>query len=344
MAVTTPDTVVPGKLLRYEPLDFDVTTSVTEVTISIEYASGAWDMVYQDGRFAAKFAGSSVVGSHFTIVPPRGGWPEMYYARVKEIATVSGGQALGVIYEVDFTALASQSLPQGALTVDGKVWYAKAPSVGPFGSNIVTSLVHGQGLVFDQTNGSTGNHLNSGAVSWDYRHLFMPLAQLADYNPLAPLLVRFHGSNGPGGSMGLVGGLCSSTNDGVALAGTDRQYDYLITGMGSASSSSYVPGEKRGINPPVSSFPAAGSPQLSLREAGVYRFMGRFETGSWGPENSWSGAFTAVDNLILATVGGLPPVQIPARPNTGVVFGVDGQTEVGPCVVTHMQILQPKAP
>jgi hypothetical protein len=262
-------------------------------------------------------------------------------ARWEPTPEPTSGLAMAPIYEVDFRSLPTQVLNQGTCTIDGLTWYAKCTSVGPFGSFIQTSIVNGEGLRFDQLAGtSTGQHLASGAVDWVYRHMFMPIAQLPDYNPDAPMLFRFHGiMTGADPHMGFVGGLCSSTNDGAGIVAADRQYDYLITANGQTSSQVFQPGIK------IANELVLGllSGRLSEREAGIYRFLGTYEYSVWGPSDSWSGTFGPVDDLAIITPGN-PLWQFPSRPNLGVIFGVDGQSDAGPSTITQMQILQPRLP
>jgi hypothetical protein len=84
VTVSTSDAIAPASFARFEPLSILVTSDPLECTISVEFPSGAWEMVYQDGRFARAYAQSTRDEGTFEIVRA-GGWPAGgYTARVKE--------------------------------------------------------------------------------------------------------------------------------------------------------------------------------------------------------------------------------------------------------------------
>jgi hypothetical protein len=177
---------------RTAPRAFTTTGDVAYVCARFPDSDLPEEVVYRDGAFRPPYSASSTrVGNSFTIVRS-GGWPSGLALRVEELVTVApSGRPLGAIYEVDLTAMASQTMTTaGSYTIDGKTWWAK----GTVGTNHVCELVSGLGLrMFAPATigGSSPDRMNFRTVTTGIlqRILFFPLAQLTDYNPSAPAYV-----------------------------------------------------------------------------------------------------------------------------------------------------------
>jgi hypothetical protein len=92
---------------RTEVVDFTVSTDPLETTISVQFPSGAWEMVYQDGVFNRQlYLESTRDGSTFH-VKRIGGWPQSPSFKVKETVT---GPTL------------SPGMPYAALGTTGVCW------------------------------------------------------------------------------------------------------------------------------------------------------------------------------------------------------------------------------
>ena len=121
MTASTTDNQVPLKLThgRNEVIDISITTDPAECTLSVEYADGTWDVVYQGGRFARQFSGSTLVGSDFHIVPPRGGWSAPFSVRTNEAPPAGpAGPDLQPLLYSPRAAWALDSTAVGGLVVD----------------------------------------------------------------------------------------------------------------------------------------------------------------------------------------------------------------------------------
>lgn len=158
-----------------------------------------------------------------------GGW----YSAINELATkveslASGGgvaKSMSVLYAVDFTAQASQTMTAaGSYTIDGKTWWAK----GSIPNGGVCALVNGSGLRLEQpaSIGTVVDWRGSGLVTYPGRLLAMAVAQIANFNPLAPVAFewRFASPNALSGNSNeyAFGGICDVVASSAALTGTEK--------------------------------------------------------------------------------------------------------------------------
>lgn len=117
MTVTFSDAQLPSKLpTDNEPLDFTLDTDPVECVVSVEFPGVSWETVWQttqdspSGKFGPLYAGSSRVGSAFSVVRT-GGWPGgvPFNLHVKEKETVTPKVAALHVPPVTPTALYSLS-------------------------------------------------------------------------------------------------------------------------------------------------------------------------------------------------------------------------------------------
>lgn len=329
----------PLELGAFEPIEF--TCARPLLALYIDQGGATPEVAYYDGAFVGPYAALSEVDGLDVTVLRSGGWlaPPLLRPRleVPVVPLPADGQAMGTIYEIDFTAQTPQTLgAAGAYTIDGKTWYAKAPNASQFGSNLV-SEVTASGLSIRETVGGTGNHNagNGGSVALLARHLFMPLAQLPLFNPNAPLMVRFKCFGGVtgGNSSCPVVGLASTTDDGVAMTAAHRVWDHLVDGY------AYNASLKRGIANPSGALVPGGTIDYRTYEVGIYQPLEGYEVGVY--RAAWSGTFSIAGTMRLNAA--VVPWEMPsARPNVGIFLGFDGQSNLTPCGISHLQLSQPK--
>lgn len=300
----------------------------------------AREAVYVDGAFVAPYvAGSTLVGDNYS-VSRAGGWPDGSTVAVAKRFTgtpvPTGGQPWEEIYGVDFTALANQSLATvGAQTIDGKVWWAKGALTGqPNGNSQTNDLVNGAGLRFTSS-GVGSAFLAGGAFDYLFRMMFLPFSQIEDYNPLAPVMVRWRGPYSGSDSLNAIGGLVSTANDGANVLAADRAAELLAaTGDQTTSASPWF---KRGI-----AALAAGADYGAgkLRgELAVARYLGEL-TAELRASITWPGAFGDPSTLVAET-GLFLSAAKPTRSNPGVGFCMVANG-AGTVTISHLSIWQPK--
>lgn len=252
-----------------------------------------------NGFFFPPYQQSTREGNTYTIVR-EGGWPKTLELHAQEEPTIpNGGQAMGAIYEVDFAALSSQSVPSpGAYTIDGITWYSKGTgSAQPYNRNTAASLVHGSGLrVSVIATSSQAGYLpataqHDGGVVND-KAWFLPFASVPGYNPLAPVTVqyRFGPCAWQADRPTLLGGIVKSTSDGVGLISADSPYATLLgvkwADPGTAPTTVMVRGgTAAGGASPGSAPPSTGTVINGLQDAvcTLARMQTRFTTAIVNP-------------------------------------------------------------
>lgn len=302
-------------------IPFSVSTDPTTTTVLVNFPSDAaspkrWEVAYFKGAFADQYRFSSRVGSAFTIVRVDG-WPSVPLFSVDEPDPApTGGQALGAIYEVDFRTLSNQTIgAAGSYTIDGKVWWAKGSLVTPVPMS--SAVVNGSGLRLSTT-GATALAMAAGAVDYAARMLVLPLANLAEFNSAAPLLVRAKFSSASVSAIGWIG-LIDTTSDAANYLAAKRANE-ILTAIPSGSPSSSV-SVKRGTGSVSSASMRSGSIGFTDRLVGVQKFSPRFGDHV---DQSWNGS-----GAIPAASGALPQDQGLSALDTG--------TPTNPCVAFFLQ-------
>lgn len=297
------------------------------------------ELIYADGVFLYPYLGSTLVGNTFSILRT-GGWAsfeERNKVRVFEQAPLpTKGQALGLIYEVDVRTLANQTIAAaGSYVIDGKVWWAKGSLTTPVAMS--SALVNGSGLRLSTT-GATALPLASGAVDYASRMMVLPLTGLADYNPLAPVLVRAKFTSASVAAVGWIG-LIDTTSDAVNYLAANRSAEILTgTPSGSPSATVFI---KRGTAVVSSCSMRSGSIGFTDRLLGVQRFNPGFADNV---DQSWNGV-----GAVPADSGALPQNQGLSAQDTGVptnpcvAFFLQNQSGTPLDVyLTHLSISQPR--
>jgi len=144
------DQVRPGTLpSRDETLDFTVSTTPTDLVLSLKYPTGRMETIYQAGVIGT---GYSVVidGSTFH-VSRAGGWPAGQFDLVFTEAATAPSSAWTVLYDCDLAAQATQTIQSGPtstyknFTLDGQPWYFHGASGAASITNGVGMTMQGQG-------------------------------------------------------------------------------------------------------------------------------------------------------------------------------------------------------
>jgi hypothetical protein len=281
-----------------------------------------------------------------------GGWPTGSSVAVAKKFTgtpvPTGGQGWGALYSVDLTAQPSQSLPSaGSYTIDGKTWWVK----GGLGTGNVNTLVNGTGLRLvqpDTIDVSTRAWWGTnGLNAYTARVNVFPLAQLAGYNPSAPLAVTWRATGPADGGNGRcsVMALCDVTLNASNLTGAEKataltlnHFDLATYGQWDAS-----PYDNFSASPLGSSY---NGTVLGDYESGIYRFMpGRY----WPLVKHWTGTISNPDTMLNAQPSGSNQVY---RANTAVsntpclLFALQkpssGAGTALDVALTHLTIWQPK--
>lgn len=193
MTASITDPQSPAKLPSLtEALDLTVTTDPVDLTISVLYPNGDWDVVYQDGTFGSKYSGSERSGSVFQI-RKRGGWPKgsKLYPKVKE-ATPAPTSLWTVLYDKDLRTLSNQTVRGSSgseyanfTASDGSLWCMHASP----GTCVVTN---GTGIVMS----ATSRQQTSGINGYAGCRVSLRLPHLPGYDPTKRTFVqvRFSGT------------------------------------------------------------------------------------------------------------------------------------------------------
>lgn len=333
MTVTFID--VPGELVNTsEPIDFTTTARVVSISVEFRPSSGnglretVFDGTGSDnagGDFSYLYRNSTVSGSgpYSWTVRRIGAWPAEFRIRVKEETASGLGSPWGTIYDMAITT--SGNVVQGANSFAGLTWYGKntlgasmsANTYAPGGMRFTAAGGGYYGEYFGVSNNNPGN----------YRHVWLPLAQVPNYNPASPLLVQARMAG-----MWMI--LTSSTDDGVSTTLGDRAYDIggvsqgggPVSLIGALNSTGVV----QGPNTPCGAVAILRPFQGGAKIAGVAAF----------DQTAWTGAFRAVENYDLV-INPVTTRSTNAPPNPGLLF-VAYQIGGGYAELQALRISQPK--
>jgi hypothetical protein len=261
-----------------------------------------------------------------------------------DTAVAGSASSWKILYEVDFTLLANQSMAgPGSYVIDGKTWWVKGA--------LAASQSVGLGTVFTTTglvrpgigsrNGALSGQSFDGSATLAFATFFMPFAQLAGFNPVAPIFVEtltegwLVDSNG----VKVVIGIVEAESDGAAYA--------------AASRSSEVFAGYRGNSAGVHSQNASGwveqisetHLELTVYEMAVLRSTARSGTAMWnasgglvGPDGTGIGS-QAVNGVAGAKIG---PVVNGSK--LGFMFGEEnGVSQTGAAWLKALRVYQPIA-
>jgi hypothetical protein len=234
---------------------------------------------------------------------------------------------MGLIYGVDLTTKPAQNWPSGggSAVVDGKTWWAKGPaSWGP----PYSSLIPGEGI---EVSGGAW----SGYQTYDWQGMFLPIAQLAGFNPDAPLALafRFTGSGYSGGSY-VVGGMRSCAQSSAKMQ-SSSSYS-AIRFMGTDTNIYHENSGSSDVPPLTGMQPAVGD-NLWL----ILRLMGRIYTPAHVP---WTGALPDELPFGPQLVNFINPRLLAPQSATDVGFiYARNQSSYINARLTHVGVYQPRA-
>jgi len=341
--------VLAGSLLDYDPDGaiestapiMGTASNTSGLVITIDYPNGLHETVYQLGAFTPLYSAGSTINlstGAYSILRA-GGFP--FGVSVTSIGCApcppipTGGQSLGTIYEVDFRTLPNLTIgPVGSYVIDGKVWWAKGPLIAN-GSNLTSSIQNGAGMRF--TTDKTYDLPAAGDMSC--RSMFLPLANISGYNPLAPIVVRAKFIRGAVPISGMIG-LVNTTADAANYLAAQRATEVFCGpeqagGNTSSIKSKYGTGGQNGIS----------SGQVSTPPD-------NFFCGIW----EMFPGYRDICTQVWDGTGAIPPMtSIPQRQGLGMLTSSNVNTTI--CLtassnfgqpetvwVTHLSISQPKVP
>lgn len=316
------------------------TTSTVDLVITVTYGDIS-EVAYQSGSFTPLYiAGSTLnMGTGAYSLVREGGFPSgVTILVVHDSPTPTGGQALGTIYAVDFRTLANQTMTAaGSYTIDGLTWWAKGALTGlPFGASMASSLVNGSGLRLSVISSSIAFPASGDYV---YRNFVLPLANVPNFNALAPVYVRAKFAYTFAGHQALVG-LVDTTSNAADYLSANRPSE-AWTGIETNSPIAQI-SKKYGTESLSSAAAGNGSQFFSDFFVCLYRPVTSFvELGS----QVWdgSGAIPAVNNMRPQTT--YPAYESGTHANPCIMFALRSQTGVTTEVyMTHLSISQPKVP
>lgn len=321
VVVTVVFSGVPGG-----PTGFTATADV--VAVSVSFVGGrVEERAYRDGVFLHPYLQSTQGGGVFSLVRSGGwptGWREVFVDEAIEVPTT--GSEWGAIYTLDLTAQSTFTLANGANTIDGLTWYSKGSS--GFVDAVVNNVLNGSGL-------ECGSAAFSASGNYAYRMPWFPFAQIADYNPDAPVAVafRFSGS-GLSSSNYLIAGLASMADDGTQWLSGERATQAYVKYEGAADALIHSVGT--GSLNPVSGLSPSSATYGDHAFVESRLAANVFTSGHAG----YSGSLP-VD--IFALADGLNPVvEATARSNLGFFFTRNRSTAFT-AYLTHLQVMQPRA-
>jgi hypothetical protein len=344
LSITFPDEQ-PGDTLasRREAIDFTSDREITEVRAVYDE-----ELVYtQAGGFEPQYSLSTKNDDATSFAVKRnGGWQRTMALYPEETPVPptpipADGQTWGGIYDVDMTAQAAQTLTTaGSYTIDGKTWWAK----GTLPSGASSAVVATTGLRL--ATGTTGNF-----PDWRSNNAFgnrvyaMPLAQLDEYNPLAPLAViaRITSPNGwtANGQLNAYVGIGNVALTTAAVTAAEKAATTTVS-MYNVTSMWFVRDAQANITDNISPS-GAGLTNIGQVVQGVVRFatsrvyplIGKYSLNpDLGDPNSLN-IYTAFP--VAGTADG-------GTSNASVLFflnqGLDGTPQ--DYALTHLKIMQPK--
>lgn len=331
-------------------------SSTIGLVITLNYGTALYEGVYQLGAFTPMYSAGSTVnlGTGAYSLVRQGGFPPGTVISAIGCAPCppcppipTGGQAMGAIYDVDFTALPTQALdPAGSYTIDGKVWWAKGALV----TNTVQTCGIVNGVGMRMTRPDPVNTIPSfiSAGVYGNRVMCFDISQLADYNPLAPLTVVWR-----------VTSSFSATSDEAQFRSV---YGTLLTVPANATAVTLAGGlgvNLRRVNPNqywwrnpinVGSLGLTMVPTQSDVVGNVVQGVYRYATGRYLPLSAtWNGVslpgpdamalLRVSDSCIPYEAGGLTAA------NPSFCFACDKQSQTSTTMdfaLTHLKIWQPK--
>jgi hypothetical protein len=329
----------PLVLGALEPIGFTCVRALD--WLMVDMGAGYEECAFREGAFRGPYAAhSSISGDLLTgTVLREGGWlaPPKLIPQVVPAPVIipPTGRPLDLIYQVDLTALASQSTPAvGSYTVDGLTWWLKGQFTGlPFGTVNNAALISGNGL---RLSGDYGT-LAPGAVDDPFLRWWLPLANIPNCNPAAPIIVRARMvCSNPSDSGGFIG-LISTTSDGVKVLAAQRATEIYC---GPPFSSG--PGQMR-VKGGTATEATVSSRGVVLANQGV-SFMGvsQMQPGFADVGSQvWGGTFPAITGFVPQSTS--PQFASGARSNPGIIFAMTcngGSTKTTD--LTHLSIYQPK--
>jgi hypothetical protein len=332
----------PGAPLasRKESIDFSGPRRVKEIRAVYDEEYAYRTDGNGQGSFQAGFEDSTISEDGKVVsLKRRGGWNRIVrvYPEMEPAPPPTGGQAMGAIYEVDFTTLPTQVIgAAGSYTVDGKTWWAKGSLTYP-GVVQTSGVLNGSGLYIGT---NTGADLPQGSQNIRGRMLVLPLSELDDFNPQAPLIVRAKFSlPGWGPSRGAFVGLVDTPADGNAYLIADQSKQVLCgTPDGNPAASLLT---FRGTAGPSGAAAGQASVGVDARLVGCMRLMPKYADLC---SQNWDGVGAIPDvNDVIPQQQGLSQyaTNTPANPCVAMIlrnnFGAPFTA-----YMTHLSIHQPK--
>lgn len=330
----------PGQLANTsEPMNFTCTRAVLSVSVRFT-ASGKAELAYYvdndgDGHFTTGYSLSTATsgGTVFELVRSSR-WPAAFELLVEPgpepTVAPTAGQGWSSIYAVDMTAQASQTMTTaGSYTIDGKTWWSKGSlAFNGTGGVQQNALINGSGLAAASCAfGATG--------SFTHQCLWMPFAQLADYNPAAPVavVVRWAGT-GVTSTTYLVFGIASMADSSAYWQSAERNNQILGRYYGDAVNFfSYTDGDALGFHPAALVSASAtlgnnvfsvGMPAKRIGHTGHAAYAGSMPTDIYSFASGLSGRR-------MTSVMSNPGFVLTRNQNCA-------------AYLTHLSILQPKVP
>lgn len=234
----------------------------------------------------------------------------------------SGGRAWGSLYDVDFTAQPSLTMPvAGDYYIDGKRWWAKGAS--PSGGS---SVVNGAGLRIN-----FGVH-DPNALRTD-RVLYMPLLQLAGFNPDAPTTLQFRFGGANFANWTAYAGFGELPENGGDMPIAKKQ---VMIGIGANATGHFAGIELQRTTSSYNTVPPWTLPPtnvvLSLRQVSDLQFQPGYVASS----PSWPDPMTVDSNAYI------PPFRLPSKCTApGVIFFLNSLS--GDFFLRNLRVMQPGA-
>jgi hypothetical protein len=223
VGITWEDT--PGSTLpsRREAIGFTSDRDVTDIRVIYEE-----ERAYDGTDFLPPYESSEKNGNGFQL-KRTGGWPKKFTVRPTEEPEPPPAPTpspWGTLYEVDYSALENASPSDGVLAIDGLLYTVKGATTGLTGGQTVTpALVNGKGLRLEADSGSAGLDIGSNGTL-AHACWWLPFANIAGYEPDAPVLVQYQ-LFGETGNVAALAGISSTADTTDAVSAGERQYETL---------------------------------------------------------------------------------------------------------------------
>jgi hypothetical protein len=308
------------------------------VSLSVSYGPfRSTETVWQQGAFCYPFLRSTRADARtFTIVRDDG-WPSKPGVWVNDPpGPPVSGQALGLIYEVDFRAMANQAIgAAGSYTIDSLTWWAKGLTSGlPFGASMSSAVVNGSGLRLSII-GSNATMSQSGDMNM--RNLVLPLANIPNASLNAPTFVRGKFSYAFDNSAYAFIGLVNTTSDAAGYLAAQRSAETFV-GPPAVSNTSPVASlkAKYGTGAITDVSTRTGAAVYSSHFAGVQYVNGFTDVG----DQVWDGAGAIPSLSTFKPQTPTPQYEVGALANPCIMFAVN--SHVQDYYLTHLSVYQPK--